>query len=99
MTSTGPIPSNFAAISQAVSVVPTLAPIMIVQAARIGRAFSSAKPMVMKLTTEDDCTSAAAAAPVSAPVKRFAVARRSRPRSFSPPSVVTSRAKSRRLCR
>ena len=99
MTSTGPTPSNFAAISQAVRVVPTLAPIMIVQAARIGRAFSSASPIVMKFTTEEDCTSAAAAAPVSAPVKRLAVARRRIPRRLSPPSVVTSRAKSRRLCR
>jgi len=99
VTSTGPRPVNRAAISQAVSVVPTLAPIMIVQAARMGRAFSSARPIVTKFTTDEDCTSAAAAAPVSAPVKRLAVARRSQPRNLSPPNDVTSRAKSRRLWR
>ena len=79
--------------------VPTFAPIITVQAERIGSTFCSVRPMVMKLTTEEDCTSAALAAPTSAPAKRPAVSRCRTWRSCSPPSCVTSRAKSRRLCR
>ena len=93
------MPSNFAAMSQAVAVVPTFAPIMTVQAWRKGMTLCSASPIVTKFTTEDDCTKAAPNAPVRAPTKRFSVAWRSRARRRSPPRCVTSRAKSRRLCR
>ena len=61
-------------MSQAVTVVPMLAPIMTVQAWRIGITFFSASPIVTKFTTDEDCTSAAPTAPVSAPTKRFSVA-------------------------
>lgn len=84
---------------EAVSVVPTLAPIITANAPRSVSVRLCAKPTAMEVTADEDCTRAVLMAPVSAPYKSVCVSLCSRVRRLSPPIRATSSENEAKPCR
>ncbi len=89
----GPIEVSLKDTSQAVAVVPTLAPSKTPRLARKEMAEASTKAAVKELMALLDCTKAVAKAPTAKPFQRFSVMRASQRCMASPPTACSSRLK------